>query len=104
MAVVIVTVTSEPLIMGTMIAEEQLPLGGAVEPRGLGDLRGHALDGGRQDDHREAGLQPDEDDDQRERVDVEVGRLDPRAPAPARSAVQMAFSRPYCGWPAGRQA
>ena len=77
MAVVMVTVMSEPLIIGTVIAEELLALSGAVEAGRLGDLHGHALDGRREHDHGEAGLEPDEDDDQRERVDVEVGRLDP---------------------------
>ena len=40
-------------------AEEDLALVGAVESRRLVDLGGDALDGGRQDHHREAGLQPD---------------------------------------------
>ena len=80
MAMVVMTVMIEPLMIGTMIAEEDLPLVGAVKPRGLEDLDWDALDRGRQDDHREAGLQPDEDDDQQERVDVQVRRVDPRPP------------------------
>ena len=67
MAVVMVTMISEPRIMGTMILEELLALAGAVQAGGLGDLGGHALDGCRQHDHGEAGLEPDEDDDEQRR-------------------------------------
>ena len=73
--VVVDTVMIEPLMMGTITLQEELTLGRAVEPGGLDDLRRDALDGRRQDDHREAGLEPDEDQDQRVGVDRLV--LDP---------------------------
>ena len=103
MDVVMVTITSEPRIMGTMMLEELLTLAGAVEAGGLGDLGGHALDGCGEHDHGEAGLQPDEDDDEREgghmrQSAVCVHGIGSR-PMPSR----MALSNPYCGWPGGRQ-
>ena len=100
MAVVIVTITSEPWIIGTMIREELLALSCAVESGGLDDLGGHALDGRRQDDHREAGLEPDEDDDERERVEAEVGVW--IHVTGSRRCPPTALRRPYCGWPGGR--
>ena len=102
MAVVMVTVTIEPLIMGTMMRRNSCRSDAPSRLGRLRHLRGHALDGRRQDDHGEAGLEPDEDDDEREGVDAAASGS--RAPAPVRAPVQTAFSRPYWGWPAGRQA
>ena len=84
--------------------EELLALAGSVQAGGLGDLRGHALDGGRQDDHGEAGLEPDEDDDEGERADVVVGRLVPGHGLLSQArpdGVQEAVS---AAWPSGFQA
>ena len=58
--------------------EEDLPLGRPVDPGRLDDLLRHALDRGRQQDHREPGLEPEHDDHQQERVQVELVLLDPR--------------------------
>ena len=70
-AIVVATVMIEPLIMGTITPEEELPLRGAVEARGLDDLGRDALDRGRKHDHRKARLKPDHDHDLGE--DVESG-------------------------------
>ena len=63
--------------------EEELALGGAVEPGRLEDLARHALDGGREDDHGETGLEPDQDHDLAEDVDRAGRQPRDRLPAEA---------------------
>ena len=102
MAVVMVTVTSEPLIMGTMIWRN---FWRSLAPSRLAASvisDGHALDGGREHDHGEAGLEPDEDDDQQEGVEWAASGNQGTGSRP--KPVQIALRRPICGrWP-GRQA
>ncbi len=51
-----------------MIPRKTWHLVGAVDPGRLEQLGADALEAGRQDDHREAGQQPDADDDQEDVV------------------------------------
>ncbi len=66
---------------------EDLPFGGAVDSGRLEQLRADALEGGRDDDHGEAGPHPGHDDDQRDGVERQRVRLeDPwYRPKPERS-------------------
>ena len=58
-------------------AEEDPGLASAVAAGGLDDLARDAFDRGRQDHHREPGLEPDHDQDHQERVDPRC--LEPQA-------------------------
>src|SRR5690606_4266742 len=48
---------------------EDLQLGGAVDSGRLHQFLGYAFDGGGEDHHRKAGLEPDHDQDQHQRVE-----------------------------------
>ena len=82
--------------------EEDLPLVGAVDAGRLERVAGHALDRRGEQHHREADLRPEQHHHQQEAVEVERGSAAARRPGRSRSAARSAFSRPICGWPAGR--
>ncbi len=66
-----IVVTTTPIVVpiwGSVTRQNTWTFGRTVDLGGLDQFVGNRLDGGREDDHGEAGLDPDEDDHQPEVV------------------------------------
>ena len=100
-AIVVVTVTIVPRIIGTITLRNSWRSEAPSSRAASMISRRHALDRRREDDHGEARLEPDQDHDLDGRL---IGNWWHHGIGWPPNAVQTAFRSPNCGWLGGCQA